>query len=118
MGSQANFDCEKMNVPGRSRSGNLTIARRTRHVGHSNGEMRMNTYEMIEWCAALRNHVEVKRVLMSEEGMREEYGCVKRQLEKREFANIGDCEMAGILWRNFWWLQGGRGGMEVRRANF
>jgi hypothetical protein len=55
---------------------------------------------------------------MSEEGMREEYGCVKRQLEKREFANIGECAMAGILWRNFWWLQGGRGGMEVRRANF
>jgi hypothetical protein len=82
--------------------------------------MRMDTYAMIEWCAALRNHVDVKRVLMSDEGMREEYGRVAGQLEEREFANIGEYAMAKneILWKNFGGCRwSGEDLEEVRKVN-
>lgn len=42
------------------------------------GEMRRNTYVVEEGCLSLRNHLDVKRVLIEDEGpLRREYGDVK-----------------------------------------
>ena len=42
---------------------------------------------MIEGCSALRNHLDVKRVLLEHEDLREEYGDVKRGLAEREWGD-------------------------------
>lgn len=51
--------------------------------------MRYNTYVMIEGCTALRNHLDMKRVLLENPDLREEYSRVKTEMQKRDFENIG-----------------------------
>ncbi|EPE33993.1 protein of unknown function UPF0157 [Glarea lozoyensis ATCC 20868] len=43
-------------------------------------DMRMNTYVIVEGSLALRNHLDVKRVLCGNEGLRREYADTKRRL--------------------------------------
>ncbi|KAK9327441.1 grpb/dephospho-CoA kinase [Lipomyces starkeyi] len=114
------FDCGEMNVPGRFAFRQPGYGQKDAAWGHSDGEMRRNTYAMIEGGVALRNHMDIKRVLLSDEGLREEYGRVKKQLEEREFANIGEYAMAKneILWKIL--VAAGWSGEdleEVRKAN-
>lgn len=45
-----------------------------------NGEMRRNTYVVVDGCLSLRNHRDLKRVLMGDKLLRKEYGDVKRRL--------------------------------------
>lgn len=84
------FDCGEMNVPGRYAFrqpgyGRLDPA----HGPGRNGELRYNTYLMIEGCTALRNHLDVRRVLLENQELREEYAQVKNRLQESEFENIG-----------------------------
>jgi GrpB-like predicted nucleotidyltransferase (UPF0157 family) len=45
--------------------------------------MRMNTYVVLEGCLQLRNHLDVKRMLLENEHLRLEYGDVKKGLVQR-----------------------------------
>lgn len=83
-------DCGEMNVPGRFAFrqpgyGQFDPA----HGPGRNGELRHNTYLMIEGCTALKNHLDVRRVLMESEELREEYGALKSRLAETEFDDIG-----------------------------
>ncbi|KAK9357956.1 grpb/dephospho-CoA kinase [Lipomyces starkeyi] len=117
------FDCGEMNVPGR-------FAFRQPGFGQSDAawgqqgmslvEMRRNTYVVIQGCVALRNHLDIKRVLLSDEGLRDEYGQVKKALAEKEWANIGKYSMSKseILWkilRNAGWSEEDLD--EVKKAN-
>jgi GrpB-like predicted nucleotidyltransferase (UPF0157 family) len=44
------------------------------------GEMRRNTYVVLEGSIALKNHRDLKRVLLEDEKLREEYGNVKKRM--------------------------------------
>lgn len=44
------------------------------------GEMRRNTYVIVDRCIALRNHLDLKRMLLENEELRDKYGEVKRGL--------------------------------------
>ncbi|BCS20019.1 GrpB family protein [Aspergillus puulaauensis] len=84
------YDCGEMNVPGRFAFrqpgyGKLDAA----HGRGRNGELRYNTYLMIQGCVALRNHLDAKRVLLENQDLREEYASVKNKLKETEFENIG-----------------------------
>lgn len=84
------YDCGEMNVPGRFAFrqpgyGKLDAA----HGKGRNGELRYNTYLMIQGCVALRNHLDAKRVLLENQDLREEYSSVKTKLKETEFENIG-----------------------------
>ncbi|KAG9238197.1 putative UPF0157 protein YqkA [Amylocarpus encephaloides] len=46
--------------------------------------MRMNTYVVLEGCLQLRNHLDVKRVLLEDEGLRREYGDTKLGLAAKD----------------------------------
>lgn len=50
--------------------------------------MRRNTYAMIEGCAALKNHLDVKKVLMEDDGLRGEYAELKWRLHGMEVESI------------------------------
>jgi GrpB-like predicted nucleotidyltransferase (UPF0157 family) len=85
------FDCGEMNVPGRFAFRQPGFGRGDAAFGsHEGGEMRRNTYAMIEGCVALRNHLDIKRVLMEDKELREEYGRVKTELSQRDFTTVGD----------------------------
>ncbi|KAF4631485.1 hypothetical protein G7Y89_g6652 [Cudoniella acicularis] len=56
----------------------------------ANGIMRMNTYVVLEGSLALRNHRDLKRVLLEDAGLRKEYGDVKLALAKTEFSNVDE----------------------------
>jgi len=93
-----------MNVPGRFAFRQPGFGQRDAAWGDKvagSGEMRRNTYAMVDGCVALRNHLDLKRMLMSNEELRDEYGQVKRAIAEREFANIGEYVMAKneILWK-------------------
>ena len=45
--------------------------------------MRMNTYVILEGCLQLRNHLDIKRVLLENKALRREYGETKRGLVER-----------------------------------
>lgn len=95
------YDCGEMNVPGRFAFRQPGFGQGDAATGERvNGEMRRNTYLMIEGCVALRNHLDLKRMLLVDEELREEYGMVKRQLAEREWKDIGGYAMAKneILW--------------------
>ncbi|TAQ88437.1 hypothetical protein B7494_g3219 [Chlorociboria aeruginascens] len=83
-------DLGEMNIPGRFVFRQPGYGKADAAFGHDEGEMRRNTYLMIEGSLALRNHLDLKRVLESDVEMREEYAAVKRKLAEREFANIGE----------------------------
>ncbi|KAJ5168420.1 uncharacterized protein N7482_004014 [Penicillium canariense] len=66
-------DCGEMNIPGRFAFrqpgyGKLDAA----HGPGTNEVLRCNTYVMIGGCLALRNHLDVKRVLLEDQELREE----------------------------------------------
>lgn len=83
-------DCGEMNVPGRFAFRQPGYGRfEAAHGGGREGELRYNTYLMIEGCVALRNHLDIKRVLMGDEELRDEYARVKNELKTKEFENIG-----------------------------
>lgn len=52
------------------------------------GELRRHTYLVIEGCTALRNHLEIRRVLRENQTLREEYAQVKTRLAETEFESI------------------------------
>ncbi|KAJ5099002.1 hypothetical protein N7532_006003 [Penicillium argentinense] len=84
-------DCGEMGVPGRFAFrqpgyGLLDFA----HGLTINGELRQNTYVILEGCTALRNHLDIKRVLTENENLREEYARFKADLAERDFGNIDE----------------------------
>ena len=89
--SEAGYtDCGELNVPGRFQFRQPGYGRfEAAHGPGRNGELRYNTYLMIEGCAALRNHLDSRRVLLEDQELREEYGRVKTRLAESEYANIG-----------------------------
>lgn len=83
-------DCGEMDIPGRfafrqPRYGRLDAA----HGMGSPSKLRRNTYVVIEGCLALRNHLDVKRVLLEDQELREEYARVKTNMQDVEFEHIG-----------------------------
>lgn len=58
------------------------------HGRGENGEVRQNTYVCIEGCASLRNHLDVRRILLSNQDLREEYSDLKASVQDTEFDNI------------------------------
>lgn len=83
-------DCGEMNVSGRFAFRQPGYGRfEAAHGPGRNGELRYNTYLMIRGCAALRNHLDARRVLMENEELRDEYCRVKSDLQSTEFENIG-----------------------------
>lgn len=83
-------DCGEMNIPGRFAFrqpgyGRLDAA----HGVGASRELRRNTYVVIEGCLALRNHLDVRRVLLEDQELREEYARVKSNMEDMEFEHIG-----------------------------
>jgi GrpB-like predicted nucleotidyltransferase (UPF0157 family) len=94
-------DCGELNVPGRYQFRQPGYGKWEAAHGSGNGEVRHNTYAMIEGCPALRNHLDVKRVLLEDQGLREEYGRVKAELAQKEYDRIGAYVMGKneILWK-------------------
>ncbi|KAK9323507.1 grpb/dephospho-CoA kinase [Lipomyces orientalis] len=87
------FDCGEMNIPGRFAFRQPGFGQNDAahgEKGQAPEEMRRNTYVVIEGCVALKNHLDIKRVLLSDEGLRDEYGQVKKGLAEKEWANIGE----------------------------
>jgi GrpB-like predicted nucleotidyltransferase (UPF0157 family) len=70
-------DLGDMGVPGRYafRQPGILVDGTTR-----NGEIRRNTYVVIDGCLSLRNHLDLKRILLEDEALREEYSNKKKQL--------------------------------------
>ncbi|RDW82265.1 hypothetical protein BP6252_03377 [Coleophoma cylindrospora] len=98
------FDCGEMNVPGRfqfRQPGFGQYDAAWGDHGMASDEMRMNTYAMIDGCLALRNHLDVRKTLLHDESLREEYGAVKKELSARDFQNMGEYAAAknDILWK-------------------
>lgn len=90
LGGVGYTDCGEMNVPGRFAFRQPGYGRYdAAHGLDRSGRPRYNTYLMIDGCTALKNHLDVKRVLLEDMQIREEYGRVKEQLEEMEFDNIG-----------------------------
>ena len=56
--------------------------------------MRRNAYLIIEGCTALRNHLDLKRMLTIDEDLRREYAALKSELVEREWNNIGEYSSA------------------------
>ena len=54
------------------------------------GVMRRNTYVCVEGCLSLRNHLDLKRVLLEDRELREEYGNVKMGLAVREVRDVDE----------------------------
>jgi GrpB-like predicted nucleotidyltransferase (UPF0157 family) len=103
------FDCGEMKVPGRFAFRQLGYGQRDAAWGdHKGSEMRRNTYAIIDGCIALRYHLDIKCMLMGDEGLRKEYARVKMQLTEQDFANIGEYTVGknkilfGILQKAGW----------------
>jgi GrpB-like predicted nucleotidyltransferase (UPF0157 family) len=82
--------------------------------------MRRNSSAAIDGCIALRNHLDIKRLLTSDEELRREYGRVKMALAGQDFANIGGYAVGknGILFgslKEAGWNEGDL--KEARNAN-
>ncbi|CAI7654555.1 unnamed protein product [Penicillium manginii] len=83
-------DCGEMNVPGRFAFREPGYGRYdAAHGLGRDGELRHNTYLIIQGCPALRNHLDIKRILLQDENLREEYSATKGLLAEGEFENIG-----------------------------
>ena len=85
-------DCGEIDIPGRHAYRRPGYGKHQGAHGERNvdGGLRRNTYLMIEGCAALRNHLGVRRVLREDAKLRDEYGNLKRALADREFEGIGE----------------------------
>ncbi|KAJ5924474.1 hypothetical protein N7466_008661 [Penicillium verhagenii] len=82
-------DLGELNIPGRfvfrqPGYGKLDAA----HGKDKDGEVRYNTYLMVEGYPSLKNHLDTKRVLMENQELREEYGRVKRMLRDTELESL------------------------------
>jgi GrpB-like predicted nucleotidyltransferase (UPF0157 family) len=53
-------------------------------------DMRRNIYVILEGSVALKNHRDLKRILLQDEHWRERYGEVKRQLSEKEWQTIAE----------------------------
>ncbi|KAE9367078.1 putative UPF0157 protein YqkA [Stipitochalara longipes BDJ] len=53
-------------------------------------EMRRNTYVVLEGSVALKNHRDLKRVLLQDAALRQEYGDVKMRLAEKELENVDE----------------------------
>lgn len=81
--------------------------------------MRRNTYVMIEGSTALRNHRDVKRILLEDEELRKEYGEVKMRLAdadgvSKDAYNWGKTDVAVKILRKAGWS--GEELVEVERS--
>ncbi|KAJ5703752.1 hypothetical protein N7493_010890 [Penicillium malachiteum] len=87
---QAGFtDCGEMGIPGRFAFREPGYGRfDDAYGGGDNLKLRYHTYLIIEGCTALRNHLDIRRVLLENSTLREEYGQVKSQLAEKELENI------------------------------
>lgn len=84
-------DCGEMGVPGRfafRQPGYGTFD--SAYGVEESGELRRHTYLIIEGCTALRNHLDIRRVLRDDKTLREEYAQVKTRLAETEFATIDE----------------------------
>jgi GrpB-like predicted nucleotidyltransferase (UPF0157 family) len=54
------------------------------------GVLKRHTYVCVEGCLSLRNHLDLKRVLLQDEGLRKEYGNVKLELAEKEFVDMDE----------------------------
>jgi GrpB-like predicted nucleotidyltransferase (UPF0157 family) len=87
------YYCGEMDVPGRHAFRQPGYGKHQAAHGErtADGGLRRNTYAMIEGCSALRNHLDVRRVLLENAQLREEYSAVKYALVvDREFDGIGE----------------------------
>lgn len=82
-------NCGEMGIPGRFvfRQPGYGIIDVAYGMGE-HGELRRNTYVVIEGCLASRNHLDVRRVLLEDQELREEYARVKSNMEGVEFENL------------------------------
>jgi GrpB-like predicted nucleotidyltransferase (UPF0157 family) len=81
--------CGEMGIPGRFVFRQPGYGIRDVAYGMGvHGELRRNTYVVIEGCTALRNHLDVRRVLLEDQELREEYARVKSNMEGMEFEKI------------------------------
>ncbi|KAJ5711622.1 hypothetical protein N7488_005778 [Penicillium malachiteum] len=87
---QAGFtDCGEMGIPGRFAFREPGYGRfDDAYGGGESLKLRYHTYLIIEGCTALRNHLDIRRVLLESPSLREEYGQVKSQLAEKELENI------------------------------
>ena len=85
------FDQGEMGVPGRFQFRQPGYGPKDAAFGsHSGAELRRNTYVMIEGSLALKNHVDIKRVLMEDKDLKEEYGNIKLELAEKEYEFISE----------------------------
>jgi GrpB-like predicted nucleotidyltransferase (UPF0157 family) len=84
-------DCGEMDVPCRHiyRQPGFGKYQPAHGERTADGSLRRNTYAMIEGSAALRNHLDVRRVLLEDAALREEYGALKYEIAGKEFEGIG-----------------------------
>lgn len=82
--------------------------------------MRRNTYVVVDGCIALRNHLDLKRMLLEDEGLRDEYAEVKQKLVNSNVKSMdeycrGKNEVALKILKKAGWNEEDL--EEVRRAN-
>ncbi|KAF2666960.1 hypothetical protein BT63DRAFT_481418 [Microthyrium microscopicum] len=67
----------------------------------ADGRPRRNTYVMIEGCLPLRNHLDVRRVLLEDADLREEYAAFKYSLADKDHKDVGAFAGAKteIIWK-------------------
>lgn len=85
-------DFGEMGVPGRvafRQPGHEHSQAATGLIDNSSA-MRRNTYVILEGSAALKNHRDLKRVLMQDVALRKEYGDVKQHLAAREVQDVDE----------------------------
>lgn len=58
------------------------------HGRGEDGEVRQNTYVCIEGCASLRNHLDIRKILLNDQDLREEYSNLKASIQDTEFDDI------------------------------
>ncbi|KAJ5614357.1 hypothetical protein N7528_008011 [Penicillium herquei] len=87
---QAGFtDCGELGIPGRVAFREPSDGRfDDAYGGGESLKLRYHTYLIIEGCTALRNHLDIRKVLLENPSLREEYGQVKIQLAEKELENI------------------------------
>jgi GrpB-like predicted nucleotidyltransferase (UPF0157 family) len=77
----------------------------------TDGEMRRNTYVVFAGCLSLKNHRDLKRVLMQDEELRREYGQVKLDLVEDDWVETvedycsGKNEIASKILKKAGWSQ-------------
>jgi len=59
-------------------------------VGVEGAEMRRNTYVTVDGCLSLRNQMDVKRILLEDRALRDEYAGVKRELVEKGVGSVDE----------------------------